>query len=101
MTDYSEFRPLMFSIAYRMTGSISDAEDIVQEAFLRLTRVLRDGASIDSPKAYLATATTRLAISHLRSARVRRESYVGSWLPEPLLAGAPGSPRAEPDPAER
>ena len=85
--DYVEFRPLMFSIAYRMTGSISDAEDIVQEAFLRLTRVLRDGASIDSPKAYLATATTRLAISHLRSARVRRESYVGAWLPEPLLSG--------------
>ena len=96
--DYTEFRPLMFSIAYRMTGSISDAEDIVQEAFLRLTRVLRDGASIDSPKAYLATATTRLAISHLRSARVRRESYVGAWLPEPLVASASGG---EPDPAER
>ena len=93
--DYAEFRPLMFSIAYRMTGSISDAEDIVQEAFLRLTRVLRDGTIIDSPKAYLATATTRLAISHLRSARVRRESYVGAWLPEPLLADD------EPDPAER
>ena len=93
--DYTEFRPLMFSIAYRMTGSISDAEDIVQEAFLRLTRVLRDGASIDSPRAYLATATTRLAISHLRSARVRRESYVGAWLPEPLLADT------EPGPAER
>jgi RNA polymerase sigma-70 factor (TIGR02957 family) len=91
---YQEFRPLMFSIAYRMTGSVSDAEDIVQEAFLRLTRVLRGGASITSPKAYLATATTRLAISYLRSARVRRESYVGAWLPEPLIAGR------EPDPAE-
>jgi RNA polymerase sigma-70 factor, ECF subfamily len=96
--DHWEFRPLMFSIAYRMTGSISDAEDIVQEAFLRLTRVLHDGGSIDSPKAFLATVTTRLAISHLRSARVRRESYVGAWLPEPLLADAPGG---EPDPAER
>ena len=93
--EYGEFRPLMFSIAYRMTGSISDAEDIVQEAFLRLTRALRDGTSIDSPKAYLATITTRLAISHLRSARVRRESYVGAWLPEPLLADD------EPGPAER
>ena len=93
-SDYTGYRPLMFSIAYRMTGSVGDAEDIVQEAFLRLTRVLRDGASITSPKAYLATVTTRLAISYLRSARVRRESYVGAWLPEPLLAGR------EPDPAE-
>jgi len=99
--DHWEFRPLMFSIAYRMTGSISDAEDIVQEAFLRLTRVLRDGARIDSPKAYLATVTTRLAISHLRSARVRRESYVGAWLPEPLLSDVPVGSKPEPDPAER
>jgi len=98
--DYTEFRPLMFSIAYRMTGSISDAEDIVQEAFLRLTRALRDGVSITSPKAYLATVTTRLAISHLRSARVRREAYVGAWLPEPLVTGELG-PAAAPDPAER
>ena len=92
---YQEFRPLMFSIAYRMTGSIGDAEDIVQEAFLRLTRALRDGAVLETPKAYLATITTRLAISHLRSARVRRESYIGAWLPEPLIAGT------EPDTAER
>ncbi len=95
---YATFKPLMFSIAYRMTGSIADAEDIVQEAFLRLTRVLGEGASITSPKAYLATATTRLAISHLRSARVRRESYVGTWLPEPLVAG---TEHAEPDPADQ
>ncbi len=95
---YATFKPLMFSIAYRMTGSIADAEDIVQEAFLRLTRVLGEGASITSPKAYLATVTTRLAISHLRSARVRRESYVGTWLPEPLVAG---TEHAEPDPADQ
>jgi RNA polymerase sigma-70 factor (ECF subfamily) len=82
---HQDLRPLMFSIAYRMTGSISDAEDIVQEAYLRLTQVLRDGTSIGSPKAYLATVTTRLAIDHLRSARVRREAYVGAWLPEPLV----------------
>ena len=94
---YAELRPLMFSIGYRMTGSVSDAEDIVQEAFLRLTRVLRDGERIDSPRAYLATVTTRLAISHLRSARVRRESYVGEWLPEPLVEG---STPFGPDPAE-
>src|ERR1700756_792337 len=90
----------MFSIAYRMTGSVSDAEDIVQEAFLRAGKDLAKDAEVESPKAYLATITTRLAIEHLRSARVRRESYVGTWLPEPLLAGAPGAPRAEPDPAE-
>jgi RNA polymerase sigma-70 factor (TIGR02957 family) len=98
--DYAQFRPLMFSIAYRMTGSVSDAEDIVQEAFLRLTRALREGASITSPKAYLATVTTRLAISHLRSARVRREAYVGAWLPEPLVEGGL-APAIAPDPAER
>jgi len=98
--DYTEYRPLMFSIAYRMTGSVGDAEDIVQEAFLRLTRVLREGTAITNPKAYLATATTRLAISHLRSARVRRESYVGAWLPEPLVTSELG-PAAAPDPAER
>jgi RNA polymerase sigma-70 factor (TIGR02957 family) len=99
-TDYTGFRPLMFSIAYRMTGSVSDAEDIVQDAFVRLTRALRDGADITSPKAYLATITTRLAISHLRSARVRREAYVGPWLPEPLVADEL-APATAPDPAER
>ena len=89
----------MFSIAYRMTGSVGDAEDIVQDAFVRLTRALRDGARIDSPKAYLATVTTRLAISHLRSARVRREAYVGAWLPEPLVTTERGpydDPRSAP-----
>jgi RNA polymerase sigma-70 factor (TIGR02957 family) len=98
--DYLQFRPLMFSIAYRMTGSVSDAEDIVQEAFLRLTRALRDGAQVTLPKAYLATVTTRLAISHLRSARVRREAYVGAWLPEPIIEGGL-APATAPDPAER
>jgi len=99
-SDFTEYRPLMFSIAYRMTGSVNDAEDIVQEAFLRLTRALHQGASISTPKAYLATVTTRLAISHLRSARVRREAYVGAWLPEPLVADEL-APAAAPDPAER
>jgi RNA polymerase sigma-70 factor (ECF subfamily) len=82
---FEELRPLMFSIAYRMVGSVSEAEDIVQEAFLRFHRESREGAKIDSPKAYLSTVTTRLAIDHLRSARVRRETYFGPWLPEPLL----------------
>jgi RNA polymerase sigma-70 factor (TIGR02957 family) len=101
--DYLQFRSLMFSIAYRMTGSVSDAEDIVQEAYLRLTPALRDGARVTSPKAYLATVTTRLAITHLRSARVRREAYVGTWLPEPLVEGGldPVAPATAPDPAER
>jgi RNA polymerase sigma factor (sigma-70 family) len=99
-SDVTEYRPLMFSIAYRMTGSVSDAEDIVQEAFLRLAKSAQhaDGASgaliagAESPKAYVATITTRLALDHLRSARVRRESYVGTWLPEPLLGEDPPGP---------
>ena len=78
-------RPLLFSIAYRMLGTVSDAEDIVQEAFLRHQRALGEGTRIESTKAFLSAVTTRLAIDHLRSARVRRESYVGQWLPEPLL----------------
>ena len=102
-SDYTQYRPLMFSIAYRMTGSVSDAEDIVQEAFLGLARGLSEGTVVESPKAYLATATTRHAINHLRSARVRREAYVGTWLPEPLVAdeGRAPQPAAAPDPAER
>jgi len=88
-SDYTRYRPLMFSIAYRMTGSVSDAEDIVQEAFLRATR---NNDTADNQKAYLATITTRLAIDHLRSARVRRESYVGTWLPEPLVDHTDGAP---------
>jgi RNA polymerase sigma-70 factor (ECF subfamily) len=78
-------RPLMFSIAYRMGGSVSDAEDVVQEAFLRHQRALDDGTEIRSPKAYLSAVVTRLSIDQLRSARTRRETYVGEWLPEPLL----------------
>ena len=93
--DLDGLRPLMFSIAYRMTGSVGDAEDIVQEAVIRTYRAASQGTLVESPKAYVTTTTTRLAIDHLRSARVRRESYVGTWLPEPLVTDpAPG-------PAER
>lgn len=77
-------RPRLTGLAYRMTGSVSDAEDIVQEALLRAHRAQAD--DIESPAAYLTTITTRLAIDHQRSARVRRESYVGPWLPEPITA---------------
>jgi RNA polymerase sigma-70 factor, ECF subfamily len=82
---YEELRPLLFSIAYRMISSVSEAEDIVQEAFLRIHRAEAEGTRIESPKAYLSAVTTRLSIDHLKSARVRREQYVGEWLPEPLL----------------
>jgi RNA polymerase sigma-70 factor, ECF subfamily len=86
LSDEADLRGLMFSIAYRMTGSVSDAEDMVQEAFFRLERARQNGVVVESPKAYLAAATTRLAIDHMRSARVRRESYVGTWLPEPIVS---------------
>ena len=88
----ARYRPLLFSIAYGMTGSVGDAEDIVQDAFLGLTRARQAGTVIADLKAYLATAVTRLGINYLSSARVRRETYVGDWLPEPVVvpAGAPG-----------
>ena len=84
-------RPLAFAIAYRMLGSVAEAEDIVQEAFLRLHQARQGGVVVESPKAYLAALATRIAIDHLRSARVRRESYSGTWLPEPVVGrGEPG-----------
>src|SRR5437899_10227491 len=80
---FTELRPLLFAIAYRMVGSAMDAEDLVQEAYLRWQEA--SDADVRSPRAYLATIVTRLAINHLRSARVQRESYVGPWLPEPIM----------------
>ncbi len=80
---FNEQRPLLFSIAYRMLGSAMDAEDIVQEAFVRWHRT--SDAEVQSPKAYLSTIITRLCIDQLRSARVQREVYIGPWLPEPLV----------------
>ena len=82
---YADLRPLLFSIAYRMLGSVSEAEDLVQESFVRYQRALADGTAVESPKAYLSAIVTRLAIDQLKSARVRRETYVGEWLPEPLV----------------
>jgi RNA polymerase sigma-70 factor (ECF subfamily) len=99
MTDaFTELRPLLFSIAYRMLGSVGDAEDVVQDAYLRFHRALEEGTEIESPKAFLSAVTTRLSIDVLRSARVRRETYVGQWLPEPLLTDTVNS--AAPDPAQ-
>ena len=78
----------MFSIAYRMLGSVAEAEDVVQEAFIRMMRAAEEGTEPDNLEAWATTVTTRLAIDTLRSARLRRESYVGPWLPEPLVAGS-------------
>jgi RNA polymerase sigma-70 factor (ECF subfamily) len=82
---YVDLRPLLFSIAYRMLGSVGEAEDLVQESFIRYQRAIADGSAVESPRAYLSAVVTRLAIDQLKSARVRREAYVGEWLPEPLV----------------
>ena len=94
---FGELRPAVFALAYRMLGSVGEAEDVVQEALLRLYRALGEDKPIESPRAYVATVATRLAIDQLRSARARRERYVGEWLPEPLVTDGSDDParRAE------
>ncbi len=87
-----ELRPVAFQIAYRMLGSVSEAEDVVQEALLRVHQALGAGEQIASPRAFVATLTTRLAINELRSARARRERYVGEWLPEPIITDGHDDP---------
>jgi RNA polymerase sigma-70 factor (TIGR02957 family) len=89
---FDELRPSAFAIAYRMLGSVSEAEDVVQEGFMRLHRARERGERIESPGAYLSTVVSRLSLDYLRSARVRRETYVGEWLPEPLVASADDDP---------
>jgi RNA polymerase sigma-70 factor (TIGR02957 family) len=89
---FDELRSSAFAIAYRMLGSVSEAEDVVQEGFLRLHRAREGGERISSPRAYLSTVVSRLSLDHLRSARVRRETYVGEWLPEPLVTSAADDP---------
>jgi RNA polymerase sigma-70 factor (ECF subfamily) len=89
---FAALRPSAFAVAYRMLGSVSEAEDVVQEGFLRLHRARAGGQRIESPRAYLSTVVSRLALDHLRSARVRRETYVGEWLPEPLVTSADDDP---------
>ena len=107
-TAYQQYRPLLFAIAYRMLGSVTEAEDVLQEAFLRYHRAESAGTGIESPKAFLSAVTTRLCIDELRSARARRETYPGEWLPEPLLtadsavltAPAPDDPAAAAEQAD-
>jgi RNA polymerase sigma-70 factor (ECF subfamily) len=89
---HAELRPLIFSVAYGMLGSVAEAEDVTQEALLRLQRTT---TPIESPAAFAVTTATRLAIDELRSARRRREVYVGSWLPEPLVTADPATDPAE------
>ncbi|HEX2746525.1 MAG TPA: RNA polymerase sigma-70 factor [Verrucomicrobiales bacterium] len=86
-TSFSEHRKVLYGIAYRMLGSVADAEDMVQETWLRWQR--QDSADIESPRAWMVAAITRLCIDQLRSARRQREEYYGVWLPEPLMETAP------------
>jgi RNA polymerase sigma-70 factor, ECF subfamily len=92
METHEELRPYLFAIAYRMLGSVASAEDVVQDAFLRYHEARVEA---ESPKAYLATVTTRLALDQLRSAQARREVYPGQWLPEPIVDDDAASRHAE------
>ncbi len=87
-----ELQPIAFAIAYRMLGSVSEAEDVVQEALLRVHQAIDAGEQLDSPRAYVSTITTRLSINELRSARARRGRYVGEWLPEPIVTDGEDDP---------
>lgn len=95
-----ELRPVAFGIAYRMLGSVSEAEDVVQESLLRVHQSLEAGEDIASPRAFVATVTTRLAINELRSARARRERYVGEWLPEPIITDGRDDPATHAETAD-
>jgi RNA polymerase sigma-70 factor (ECF subfamily) len=90
LATFDQYRSLLFSIAYRMLGSVADAEDMLQETFLRWQQSAED--KIRSPRAFLVTIISRLCINHLQSARVRREEYVGQWLPEPVMTDAGSDP---------
>ena len=90
LATFDRHRSLLFGIAYRMLGSVADAEDMLQETFIRWQRMFPDG--IESPKAMLITITTRLCINHMQSARATREQYFGEWLPEPILTSPRGNP---------
>jgi len=87
---FDQYRSLLFSIAYRMLGSVADAEDMLQETFIRWQQAPDD--EIRSPRAFLVTIISRLCINHLQSARVQREEYVGQWLPEPIVTNGGNDP---------
>jgi RNA polymerase sigma-70 factor, ECF subfamily len=93
--DLTALRDLAVTVAYRMVGSRADAEDLAQEALVRV-QAAATREPLRSPEAYTTTVTTRLALDHLRSARVRREAYVGPWLPEPVADGLPGDRLGDP-----
>src|SRR3954453_9127923 len=95
-----DLRPVSFAIAYRMLGSVSEAEDVVQEALLRVHQALEGGEVIESPRASVSTVTTRLAINELKSARARRERYVGEWLPEPIITDGRDDPARQTEMAD-
>src|SRR5439155_27334702 len=89
---FNEYRSLLFSITYRMLGTVADAEDMLQDTFIRWQQAPRD--EIRSPKAFLVTIVSRLSINHLQSARAQREQYVGQWLPEPIVTDPASDPSA-------
>src|SRR5437870_9729663 len=84
VASFQEYRPVLFAIAYRMLGSADEADDVLQDAYLRYRAATVD--EVQSPKAYLSTIVTRLCLNQLKSARVLRERYVGQWLPEPVFS---------------
>src|SRR5713101_9320874 len=88
LATFDQYRSLLFSIAYRMLSSVADAEDMLQETFIRWQE--SDEQDVRSPRAFLVTIISRLCINHLQSARAQREEYSGEWLPDPIMTG-PGS----------
>ena len=90
LATFDHYRSLLFSVAYRMLGSVADAEDMLQETFIRWQQTREE--KIRSPRAFLVTIISRLCINHLQSARIQREQYVGEWLPEPIVTGAANNP---------
>jgi RNA polymerase sigma-70 factor, ECF subfamily len=90
VSTFEQYRPLLFAIAYRMLGSVADAEDLLQDAFIRWQQAHLD--EIESPRAFLVTVLKRLCINHLQAARLKHETYVGQWLPEPIVTGPVHNP---------